>query len=380
MTKDYQPDADSFLVVDLGALSENYRQLTKRASPAVCAPLLKANAYGIGLEQAAHALSAAGANVFFVAQLAEGRALRALRPEATIYVLNGILQNTAYAYADTKLRPVLNSQTEIAEWSRLCRTREEKLPAALHVDTGMNRLGLSPEEAMRIAEEDELLKNFEPCLLLTHLANSENFNHPFNAQQINLFQKISTMFPTLRTSLNNSSGLFMPQSYHDDVIRTGYALYGGNPTPYKGNPMQAVLTLYARIVQIRTVQAGETIGYHGCWTALDDQKIAILSLGYADGYPRAAGWTGEKPRGMVLVSGVRCPVVGHISMDLMAVDVTAVPDSLASPGDIAELFGKMISLEEVANWSGTIGYEILAQLGQRPLRVYVNKNNAASSE
>mgnify|MGYP002713098838 CR=1 FL=1 len=362
--------AGAILTIDLDALAANYRQLADRAAPAECACNIKADAYGIGIERAVVALTRAGARTFFVAQLSEARRAHAAAPGATVYVLNGLLPGTCDAYSD-RIRPVLGSLPEVEHWAQHCSDRGGNLPAALHLDTGMNRLGLSPEEARQLARRTALFSTFTPCLLMTHFVGSEDRDSPLNARQIAVFEELRALFAGIPASVDNSSGLFLAHPRPNDLVRPGYALYGGNPTPGLPNPMRPVITLQARIVQLRHVAAGETVGYNGQWTAPNDRRIATLSIGYGDGYPRSAGWTGDAPRGMVIVAGVRCPIVGRISMDLISADVSAVPDPAVVPGDLAEIIGAHISIDDVGAWGGTIGYEVLTRLGQRYARHYI---------
>lgn len=374
MINDTSCEAGSILTIDLDALAANYRFLTAHAAPAICAPTVKANAYGIGLEQTVQTLTKAGAQIFFVALLQEARRVQAVNPHAIIYVLNGLFPGTAATHADLSIRPVLCSWPEIIAWSDLCRVRGTRYPAALHLDTGMNRLGLSYTEIQKIAADQDLKSLFQDCLLISHFINAEEWISPLNARQMADFESAHQLLPTPYTSVNNSSSMFPRYRNKGHIVRPGYALFGGNPTPNTLNPMCTVVKLQARIIQLRTVTSGESIGYNAGWIAPCERRIATLSMGYGDGYPYAAGWTGSQPRGMVSIMGVRCPIVGAISMDLMNVDVTAVPDSVIEPGDFAEIIGDTISLEEVAAWGQTIGYEILTRLGSRHARRYVSSN------
>jgi alanine racemase len=363
------------LTIDLDALAANWRTLRDQARGAECAAVIKADGYGIGLEPALRALARAGCRTFFVAHLSEGARARAVNRDATIYVLNGLLPRAAPAYAGHALRPVLGSQDEIAEWADFCHAQRRRLPAAVHVDTGMNRLGLPVAEALRLAG-DSLMRCFEPALLMSHLVSAEASHDPLNARQIAAFERVRAAFGGVLASLANSSGIFLPQRPYYDLVRPGYALYGGNPTPGAANPMRSVVRLDAPIVQVRAVEAGETAGYNGTWTAPERRRLATLSVGYADGYLRAGGLTDAKASagssaGVVIVAGRRCPVVGRISMDLLSVDVSGVPDGAVRRGDRAVLIGDGLTVDEVGERAGTIGYEILTSLGRRYARVYL---------
>jgi alanine racemase len=368
-------EAGGVLTIDLGAVAANWRVLRERAAGAECAAVVKADAYGLGLEPVAQALARAGCRTFFVAHLSEGLRAREAGIEATIYVLNGLLPGTAPAYAGLGLRPILGSQDEVAEWAAFCRASGARLPAALHVDTGMNRLGLRPDEAVALSR-DALLAEFELTLLMSHFVASEEPENPLNRRQIEAFAGLRHAFPGVAASLCNSSGIFLPESPPDDLVRPGYALWGGNPTPGRPNPMRSVVRLEGRIVQLRTAAAGESAGYNAQWTAPGRRRLATISVGYADGYPRAASATDAKraaqtPAGEAIVAGRRCPLAGRVSMDLLTVDVTDVAEGAAKRGDLVTLIGDDLTVDEVARRAGTIGYEILTSLGRRYARTYI---------
>jgi alanine racemase len=371
------PPAQSggLLAIDLGAIAANWRLLRDLAAGAETGAVVKADAYGTGIEATVPALRAAGCRTFFVAHLSEGARARAVAPDAAVYVLNGLLPGTAAAYAEHDLRPVLGSQDEVTEWAAVCRAGSRKLPAAIHVDTGMNRLGIPVQESVAL-EGDPRLRDFEPALLMSHLVSAEEPENPINARQIEAFTAVREALPGMRASLCNSSGVFLPERPHLDLVRPGYALYGGNPRPDRDNPMRPVVRLDGRILQIRTVEAGATTGYNGQWTAPGPRRLATISVGYADGYPRAASGTDAKARsgtlaGEAIVAGRRCPFAGRVSMDLIIVDVTDVPEDVLRRGDPATLIGDSLTVDEVGRRAGTIGYEILTSLGRRYARTYL---------
>jgi alanine racemase len=375
------PDAEAggILTVDLGALAANWRTLKKSAETAECSAVVKADAYGIGIEQAVPALSGAGCRTFFVAQLSEAVRVRAVAPDAAVYVLNGLPPGTAPTFARQSLRPVLGSQDEIDEWAEFGRAQSLKLPAAIHVDTGMNRLGLSVAESLAL-HGDVRLDRFEPALVMSHLVSAEEPGDPINRRQIEAFAALRQALPAVRASLANSSGIFLPQNPHHDLVRPGIALYGGNPTPARSNPMRPVVGLEGRIIQVRTVEDGEAVGYNAQWTARGRRRLAVLSVGYADGYLRAAGATDAKlrdgvPSGEAIVAGRRCPFAGRVSMDLIAVDITDVDETAVKRGDFATLIGGDLTVDEVGRRAGTISYEILTDLGRRYARIYRNGNS-----
>src|SRR6478735_8810425 len=313
--------ATGVLTVDLDAIIANWKKLEKTAVPAECAADVKADAYGCGAEQVARALSGAGCKTFFVATLDEARVVRATAPMAAIYVLDGFFQNTGEAYAKIDCKPVIGDLNELAEWDVFCRRSGWSGGAAIHIDTGMNRLGMTVTEAQgiipRITAGDHGI-----TLVMSHLVSAEQLNSQTNARQLTAFREIASLFSGVPAALANSSGIFLGPQYQFDLVRPGSALYGVNPTPEADNPMQPVVELKARIAQIRNIDRGETVGYGGTWTARRPTRLAIVAAGYADGYFRAAS-SNDGTRGAdVVVAGKRCPIAGRVSMDLMAVDIT----------------------------------------------------------
>ena len=361
--------ASGILTIDLDALVANWRKLEKTAVPAECAAVIKANAYGCGIEPVAKALARAGCKTFFVATLDEAAAARAAVPSAVLYVLNGFIQNTGEAYARIDARPVIGELNELAEWDVFCRRTGWAGGVAIHIDTGMQRLGLTVSEAQalipRINAGDHGIS-----LVMSHLACAENLHHQMNARQLAAFREVAHLFAGVPASLSNSSGIFLGSPYHFDMVRPGAALYGVNPTPEADNPMQPVVELKARVMQIRHLERGETVGYGGIWTARRPTTLAIVSAGYADGYFRA-GSSNDGTRGAeVMVAGKRCPVAGRISMDLMAIDVTDLEKNAVRRGHLVTLIGEGITVDELSHHFGTIGYEVLTSLGSRYARVY----------
>jgi alanine racemase len=362
-------EAGGTLTIDLGALTANYKMLVGRVMPSECAAVVKGDAYGCGIDEVSTALARAGCKTFFVAQLSEARRVRAIAPEAAIYVLNGFSSTAGQGFAETRARPVINSLIELAEWDHFVATAGFDGSAALHVDTGMNRLGLSIEEAAAIASHIQS-ENHRITLLMSHLACADRPEHPLNDQQIRQFREIRSLFRGISSSLANSSGIFLDASTYCDLVRPGIALYGGNPAPGKPNPMRAVIELKTHILQVRNLAKGAAVGYGATWTARRDSRIAVVAAGYADGVARAAAITeGTAPR-EVLVAGKRCRIVGRISMDLMALDVTDLPVSAVRRDQMVTLIGDGLSLDEVAAQAGTISYEVLTNLGHRFHRVW----------
>jgi alanine racemase len=288
-------------------------------------------------------------------------------------VLNGLFPGTSPVYVEHDLRPVLGSFEEIGEWAAFCRSQGRKREAAIHVDTGMNRLGLTVPQGLTLKDRPEL-KDFETALLMSHFVSAEESENPLNIRQIESFKAVRETLPGVRASLANSSGIFLKEKPHFDLVRPGYALYGGNPTPDQDNPMSAVVGLEARIVQLRWIETDETVGYNARWLALGRRRIATLSIGYADGYPRSASARGKSEEellaGMVLVAGRPCPFAGNVSMDLIAVDVTDLPENEIKRGDTVTMIGGSLTVDEVGRRASTIGYEILTNLGRRYARTY----------
>jgi alanine racemase len=369
--------ATGVLTVDLDAIVANWRKLEKTAVPAECAAVIKANAYGCGVDPVARALAAAGCKTFFVATLDEAGAVRAALPSTVIYVLDGFFQNCGDAYAKIDARPVIGDLNELAEWDVFCRRSGWTGGAAIHIDTGMNRLGLTIAEAQGIVPRINA-GDHGITLVMSHLACAESLNHPLNAKQVASFREIASLFSGVPASLSNSSGVFLGAQFQFDMVRPGAALYGVNPTPEADNPMQPVVELKARIVQIRNVERGESVGYGGTWTTRRPTRLAIISVGYADGYFRSGGSNDGTRGAEVVVAGKRCPVVGRISMDLMAIDVTDLDKNAVRRGHMVTLIGEGITVDELAHHFGTIGYEVLTSLGRRYARVY--KGGQGSSE
>jgi len=354
------PDHGARLTIDLAALAANYRLLAARAAPAETAAVVKADAYGLGIEAVVPALARAGCVSFYVAHLSEAARVRAVAPAATIFVLNGLPPGSASRFAKLQARPVLGSAEEAAEWRAAGGG-----PCALHVDTGMNRLGLRPEEAAGLD-----LTGLGVTTILTHFVSSECPEAPINAAQRTTFRQIMTMWPDKLASMPNSSAFFHEERLFVGQFRAGYALYGGNPTPERDNPMHPVVSLRAPIVQVRPVPRGETVGYNQRWTARRDSIIATISVGYADGYPRNGANTDTRAGGAGRLGGVLCPFAGNVSMDLITLDITDAPARHQRRGEEISLIDEVLTVDVVGPAAGTIGYEILTGLGRRYNRTY----------
>jgi alanine racemase len=362
-------EAGGLLTIDLDAIEANWKKLAGTTIPVECAAVVKADAYGCGLDPVTRKLLKAGCRTFFVAEVAEGRRVRAIAPEAVIYVLNGLMPGSAPAFAAADLRPVINSTTELAEWDAFVATKGWRGGAALHVDTGMNRLGISIDEAVAIAPRIQS-ENHGFTLLMSHLACAETPDHPMNDRQIRLFREIRIMYRGVPSSLANSAGIFLGGTMYCDMVRPGIALYGANPTPGKANPMRPVVDLGGRIIQVRAINKGESVGYGATFIATRTSRIATIAVGYGDGFLRSAAGAKGKPAAEVVVGGRRCPVAGRVSMDVIAVDVTDLPDGTARRGDLATIIGEGMSVDDLAAAMGTMAYEVLTSLGPRYHRTY----------
>ena len=361
--------AGAVLSIDLSAVQKNWRYLSSHAGSAECGAAVKGNAYGLGVEPVGRALWEAGCRSFFVARPKEGEELRGVLPEATIYVLDGLFPGQAEFYAQNNLLPALISTEEAREWAAFGRVYGRKLPCAIHVDMGINRLGFPIREYIALLAETATMEGLNVSLLMSHLACAEEATHPLTLKQRDTFKEVRAKLPGVPASLSNSSGIFLGKDYAHDLVRPGIAIYGGNPTPSLANPMQAVALLEGTILQTRTVHAGETVGYGATWQATRETRIAVLGAGYKDGVPRAlsSGNTSTPPQ--IFLGGKRCPIIGRISMDMMAIDVTDLLHAV-SRGDRAEILGPHILIDEAAGWAGTISYELLTRLGSRYARLY----------
>ncbi|MSP67354.1 MAG: alanine racemase [Alphaproteobacteria bacterium] len=363
--------APATLTIDLAALRTNYRRLREQVHPAICAAVVKADAYGLGARRVAPALAAEGCRQFFVAQVDEGIALRRVLGSADIYVLGGALPGSEAACLIHGLRPVLNSLEEIRRFAAVAHARR-RLPVALHIDTGMARLGLDRGEFDQLLAAGGLPQGLDLALVLSHLACADTPAHPLNRRQRERFTSALTRLPRVPASLANSSGIFLGTGYHFDLVRPGIALYGGNPLLPRPNPMREVVRLEARILQVRNVDRGTTVGYGATHTVPRRGRIATVGAGYADGYVRSLG-----NAGFAAVGDVRVPIVGRVSMDLITLDVSALPATATEPGTPVTLIGGACPIDEVAAAGGTIAYELLTSLGQRYHRRYHDGSGAA---
>ncbi len=351
------------LTVDLDAIAANWRLLAaQHGGPA--AAVVKADAYGLGAAQVGARLHQEGARHFFVAYPDEGLALRPHVPGAMLAVLNGLFTEMAGLYVAAKLSPVLGTLSGIETWAAYARHVGTTLPALIHIDTGMNRLGLSGEDLTYLADHPRLLGGIEVLFMMTHLTDAERPDDPVNALQAARFHAACNRLPPAPRSIANSSGTFLGAAFRSDLARPGAALYGINPTPQAGrNPMRPVMRLTAPVLQLRLVAPGERVGYNGIWTARRATRVATVSAGYADGYHRSVSNIA-----FAAFDGARLPLIGRVSMDLVTYDATDHP--AVAVGSELELIGPAIPPDEVAGWAGTNGYEVLTSLKPRRGRIY----------
>jgi alanine racemase len=365
------------LTVDLGALKRNWQAIDRISAGALTGAVVKADAYGTGANIAAKAFFAAGARFFFVATPDEGLALRAALPEALIFVLDGLFPGSAPLYVGERLMPVLNSLPMLEEWLVACLARNEALPAALHFDTGMNRLGFRLSETSIVKRMcDEV--GYAPQMIMSHLACADQPAHEKNRTQLALFTSVIGQFPSIPASLANSAATMTSRDMHFQMVRPGIALYGGRAVNGRRNPMMPAVTLEAPILQVREARTGESVGYGAAYTLSRDSRIGVIALGYADGFLRSLGGTNQRQSGRAYVRGQTVPIIGRISMDMCAIDLTDLGGNIPIPGEMVEVLGPHISVDDQADPAGTIGYEILTALKGRYSRNYIDSTTAQS--
>lgn len=357
--------APALLQISRTNLAGNYN-LIRNKTKAEVAGVIKADGYGTGIKQAFETLWNEGCRRFFVATPDEAATVRPFQSSAEIFVLGGFYRDAGEYYAAHNIIPVLGSLEEIDRWAAFAKTSGKKLPAAIHFDTGINRLGLGADETKKLIADKSPLDALDLKLIMSHFACSDESGHEMNARQARAFAQIAAAFPDTLKSLCNSSGIFRDAGWHYDVLRPGFALYGGNPTPETKNPMQPVVSLHVRILQTRDVKKGEAAGYGATHTFDRDTRTATVALGYADGIPRSGSNSAR-----LFWNGHPCPIAGRISMDLTIVDIGGITGKAPQQGDLLEILGTRQSVDDLANDCGTIGYEILTSLGSRYERTYL---------
>ena len=360
--------AGAVLSINLDAVVHNYRQVQARVPHAVCAAVVKADAYGLGVAQVAPALARAGATQFFVAHVDEGLALRPhVGAQAGITVLHGPRPDAVEACLAHGLRPVLNSLEQIGWVRAVARQRQQAIGVVLQLDTGMSRFGLSAQDVAQIAASPELLAGLDVQLVMSHLACADDRADPANAEQAARLVAYAAQLPvSAPLSLAASSGVFLGADYHFDLVRPGAALYGLAPHPDAPNPLRPVVGLKAHVLQTRSLNKGDRVGYGLTWRAEGPCRVATIAVGYADGFIRA------RSNGLVWFGGQALPILGRISMDSMTVDISAIPPGQLEADGMVELLNETYGVDDVARAEGTIGYEVLTSLGHRYHRNYVH--------
>lgn len=368
--------AGTMLTIDLDAVRWNYRLLRRMLGTRVrCGAVVKADAYGLGARYVAPALHAEGCRDFFVAHLDEGIRLRSHAPASSIYILNGLPRGGEADCAAAGLVPVLSSLDQCGAWSICARDLGRALPGVIQVDSGMNRLGMSAREIVALAENGAHAAGVDIRFVMSHLACADVPSHVANGIQLANFRRLAGYFPGLRLSLANSSGIFLGTDFHHDFARPGGALYGINPAPTQTNPMRAVVSLRARVIQIREVQKGDHVGYGWDFCAGAAARLATLSIGYADGLHRALA-----KNGVVYFEGRALPIAGRVSMDSITVDISKLQSARLDPGSEVEVIGNHQSIDDLAEAIGTIGYEVLTALGHRYERNYLGAFDSSRAE
>jgi alanine racemase len=361
----------TIITIDLDALTANYRLCRELTRPGDCAAVVKADAYGLGIRRVAGALHHAGCRKFFTATHREGIILRSLLPNVDIYVLEGATKTSTPALLEHELVPVLINRQQARLWAGRARSQGHRLPAIIDIDTGMTRLGFGEYELRDLVGVGDDLAQFDLRYVMTHFAAAEETESDMAQRQLGIFHELRRLLPPAPTSIGNSAGTLRGPDYAGDLARVGIALFGGNPFAGKRKPedsteVRPVLRVQSRILQLREITRSTTVGYGATFEARPGMKIATVGIGYADGYPWSLG-----NRGVAAICGHRVPVVGRVSMDLITLDVSALPDTQVKPGELVDLIGPDISLEEVAQRAGTIAWEILTGLSQRAHRTFL---------
>jgi len=360
------PLATAVLTVDLDAVQANYRLLKGELGGLPTAAAVKGDAYGVGAVQASRAMANIGCEDFFVVSVEEGIEIKPVVGDGRIHVLYGAMPGSESALVEHGLTPVMNSLGDIERWAAEANRLGRPLPCDLHFDTGMSRTGFPAAEADVLEAEPARLQGLEVDVVMSHLHSADAAGDAYSAGQLERFQDMRSRFAQGRASFANSSGCFLGPGYRFDLGRPGIALYGGNPLATAANPMQGVIRLESRVLQVREIAAGDVVGYSATFTASETMRVATVPLGYADGYHRSLG-----NAGLTHIDGIPCPVLGRISMDLISIDVTAVPETQARAGALVEVIGPHQDIEDVAVRAGTNSNEILTSLGARYHRVYV---------
>ena len=364
--------SNSFLEINIDSIIHNYQLINNKVGNTECAAVLKADAYGMGASVVAKALDKVGCSTFFVATIDEGIELRACfsKNENQIAVLSGLLEGSEDIFYSNKLTPVLNDTEQIKKWAIYNKQKNISAPSILHIDTGMNRLGLTINELYDIIKNPTELKELHVEWIMSHLACGDQPRDIMNEKQLSVFLNAKKEFPNVKASLANSAGVFLGQSYHLDMVRPGIALYGSGSGSIPSKPLKQVIKLYSRILQIRTLSTGASVGYGASYRVSEATRVATVGLGYADGYLRSlsnCSW--------VFFNGLRLPVIGRISMDYITIDITQIASEKIKTGDFIEIIGDKFTLDDLATVANTVPHELLTRLGTRHHRIYRNTNN-----
>lgn len=354
------------LTIDLSAIRANYRKIRALAGSARTAAVVKADAYGLGARTIVQDLLTEDCKDFFVAHPEEAFDLPALPPGVRLFILHGPSEGSAANIANAGIIPVLNHEGQRSDYSAYARKLGRKLPVALHIDTGMTRLGFSIADMERLCDNPDAFAPFDVALVMSHLACADLPDDPMNDQQRRAFEKIRARFSNIPASLANSAGCFLGANYHCDLTRPGIALYGGNPIAPRSNPMQEVIQITGKILQTHFVDTPKTVGYGATRLMPKGARIATVAIGYADGYLRALSNTG-----FAVIDGIHVPVVGRVSMDLITLDISNLAEERAVPGTEVTLLGGGVPVDQLAHQAGTIDYEFLTRLGHRFKRQYI---------
>jgi alanine racemase len=368
------------LTINLTALAKNYQILQQKVGEnCAVAGVMKANAYGLGIEKVMKTLQKQKCPQYFVANLDEALEFREFNKRSPLAVLGGLFHDEEKTYSENNLIPVLNTLDDIKRWNKWGQDNNKITPAFLHLDTGMNRLGLSHQEFNDLLDNLDDLKSIDVQTIMSHFVAADDWAQSWAKEltiaQSELFSDMTVRFkrrfPRVKKSLANSPGVFRSHHFHHDMVRPGFALYGGNPTPEKKNPMKQVVSLNTRILQIREPEKHETIGYGATYKFKKNTRTATIALGYADGFLRSASSDKNKPRAQVYYNKIACPVIGRVSMDLVTIDISHIEKKALKQGDSIEILGPNQSIDDLAQSAGTIGYEILTSLGHRYKREYL---------
>lgn len=362
------PQTLSVLEVNFDAIAYNYQRLRDHFTGSMCAAVVKCDAYGVGAVAIARKLYGVGCRHFFVANCDEGVELREkLSADAIIYIFSGVLPNTEDILVRYDLTPVIIDAVSLNTWGQFAKQVGKRLPAALHVDTGMNRTGFHASD-LKALDFTTAFEGVEVTLLMSHLACSPNPDHNLNRQQLEQFREVTKLFPGVPASLLNSEGIFLPEEYHFDMARPGGGLYGFNSSNLD---MVPALRFWARVLHIHPVKEGETVGYGGSFRFPRDGRVAVLAAGYYHGWIRSLSSRAE-----VYIAGRKARVVGPISMDLCMIDVTDIPEDELTLYSWVELAGQHVPLRQLAKDGGSITTELITFISRTQNRIYVGAPEA----